>query len=150
MDPITRLRNEHSLILKHMEEIGALFLDPDPARLEDLRDRLKKLWVLVMRHELFEEEWMSGSCASPPGTELDSLLREHGDILSYLASLEEVLADLRTYSHHYWRRTADRETIHAQVEQVFRFLREHMRREESGILLLEGKPKDAAGGEHPR
>jgi hypothetical protein len=138
MDPMTQLKDEHGWILREMEDIGRLFFDPDPGRMEELRGRLSGLWIFLLRHERLEEEWATGGWRNPtdtlPATEMESLHREHCEILTYLDSLEQALIDLKGYPHNYWRRSSDRETIRAQVEQVFRFVREHIGRENAGLL----------------
>lgn len=148
-DSVARLKDEHSAILRQMEGIEELLLDAPPERMEGLRDRFRELEALMRRHQRFEEEWLEGA-QGRSRTELSDAEREgvhleHGEILSGLGSLEDVLISLANYPFSCRRRGMDRETIRARVGQVFRFVRGHIGREYEGWFGHGAGSSDAAG-----
>lgn len=131
VNTIARLRDEHSFILREMKGIGEMFLEPDPGRLEELRERLGRLCDLILRHERFEEQWMTEALGPErfPDTEVESVRREHGEILSCVGSLQQTVAGLKKLPSDRRRHGPDREIVRSEVERIFRFVREHIERE---------------------
>lgn len=138
MEPMARFRSEHAWIRREMDGIEALLSGDIFDRPEELRERLRALWIFLLRHERLEEEWMAGDWMTPPAAlpdrEREMSHREHGDIISVLGSLGEVMARFDGPYHGGPMPLADRQAVLATIEGLFRFVREHLEREDREIL----------------
>ena len=145
MEPVARFKDEHAWIRREMGVIESLLADDVLDRPDELRERLRALWIFLLRHERLEEEWMAGAWMRPPAVvsdrEKELSHREHGEIISVLDSLGKMLAHFDGPYHGGPMPPADRRTVLATVEGLFRFVREHLEREDREML---GRPANAA------
>lgn len=148
MDPIGQFREEHAWIRREMDGIDAFLAAEGLDRPEELRERVRALWIFLVRHERLEEQWMAGQWMTPPSPVSEGhrrqAHREHGDIISALESLGEVLARFDGPAGGGPVPSAERQAVRCTVEGVFRFLREHLAREDAGLLGAAGAQAPAA------
>ena len=143
MDAMERFSRGRAEVLESIDRIEALFANPDEMTMATLSHSLRDFRAELRRHEELEGERLGGLFQDGPvgmgvvhGVNLAR--REHDEIAAMIDALLEVLLDLHDLPFSYWRRAMDRETIHAQVGQVLRFIREHIRREDALRGLKEG------------
>jgi len=138
MEPVARIKDEHAWIRREMGDIEAFMAGDGLDRPAELRERVRALWIFLLRHERREEEWMSGDWMAPPGeiedAQKEQSRREHGDIMSVLDSIGTLLVRFERISRGGSMPSPDRQSVRSSVEGLFRFVREHLDREDERIL----------------